>query len=645
MCGIAGFWGRCAQTKHVARSMADRIAHRGPDSFGEWLDDEAGIALAHRRLSIIDLSEAGHQPMLSRDGRYVLSYNGEIYNHLEIRAEVEADGGMQNWRGHSDTETLLTAISRFGLQGALERSNGMFALALWDRQTRLLHLARDRMGEKPLYYGHQKQSFMFGSELKALTAHPDWEGAVDRDALTLFLRHSAVPAPYSIYRNLKKLPPAHYVTISAGGTEVSEPVCYWSLEAVVTRGQANPLQGTADALTNQLEALLTDAVGIRMAADVPLGAFLSGGIDSSTVVALMQAQSSRPVRTFSIGFNEAGYDEAVHAKAVAAHLGTEHTELYVGPSDALALIPRLSEIWDEPFGDSSQLPTLLVSQMARKHVTVSLSGDGGDELFCGYGRYALGHRIWQKLSMLPKPLRSAAGSVLSHMPVQALQIVNDLMPRRLRHPAFADRLLKLAEVLGYGDGASFYRSLVSHQKDPASLVIGGTEPPTVLTDGALWPRVSDFREQMMYLDTKTYLPDDILTKVDRASMAVGLEARVPLLDNRIVEFAYSLPLAMKLREGQSKWLLRQVLYRHVPRQMMERPKMGFGVPIDQWMRGPLRDWGEALLDEKRLREDGFFDPAPIRRMWDDHKIGTRRWHYNLWDVLMFQAWRDQTKTG
>ena len=643
MCGITGFWGKCDHANQVARTMANRIAHRGPDSFGEWLDGEAGIALSHRRLSIIDLSEAGHQPMHSRDGRYVLSYNGEIYNHMDIRAEIATASGPQNWRGHSDTETLLAAISLFGLQGALERCNGMFAFALWDRQTRLLHLARDRMGEKPLYYGHQKQSFMFGSELKALTAHPDWQGAVDRDALTLFLRHNAVPAPYSIYQNLKKLPPAHYVTISAGGAAVSEPVCYWSLEDVVARGQSKPLQGTAEALTDQLEALLTDAIGIRMAADVPLGAFLSGGIDSSTVVALMQAQSSRPVRTFSIGFDEAGYNEAQHAKAVAAHLGTEHTELYVRPEDVLALIPRLPEIWDEPFADSSQLPTLLVSQMARQHVTVSLSGDGGDELFCGYGRYALGYRIWQKLSVFPKPVRSAVGAVLSHMPVQALQKVNDLLPGRLRQPAFGDRLLKLAEVLGYGDGASFYRSLVSHQKDPATIVIGGTEPPTVLTDRTLWPKVSDFREQMMYLDAKTYLPDDILTKVDRASMAVSLEARVPLLDHRVVEFAYALPLAMKLRDGQSKWLLRQVLYRHVPRQIMDRPKMGFGVPIEHWLRGPLRDWGEALLDEKRLREESFFDPAPIRRMWDEHQKGTRRWHYYLWDVLMFQAWLDQTK--
>lgn len=643
MCGIAGFWGKCAHAEQVARAMSNRIAHRGPDSFGEWVDDEAGIALSHRRLSIIDLSEAGHQPMLSRDGRYVLSYNGEIYNHMDIRAELAAACGAQNWRGHSDTETLLAAINQFGLQGALERSNGMFAFALWDRQTHLLHLARDRMGEKPLYYGRQKQSFVFGSELKALTAHPDWQGAVDRDALTLFLRHNAVPAPYSIYQNLKKLPAAHYVTISAGGTAVSEPICYWSLEDVVARGQSKPLQGTAEALTDQLEALLTDAIGMRMAADVPLGAFLSGGIDSSAVVALMQAQSSRPVRTFSIGFHETGYDEAQHAKAVATHLGTDHTELYVGPSDALALIPRLAEIWDEPFADSSQLPTLLVSQMAHQHVTVSLSGDGGDELFCGYGRYALGYRIWQKLAIFPKPVRLAAGAVLSHMPVQALQKVNDLLPGRLRQPAFGDRLLKLAEVLGYGDGASFYGSLVSHHKDPASMVIGGTEPPTVLTDRRLWPAVSDFREQMMYLDTKTYLPDDILTKVDRASMAVGLEARVPLLDHRIVEFACSLPLAWKLRDGQSKWLLRQVLYRHVPRQIMDRPKMGFGVPIDQWLRGPLRDWGEALLDEKRLREESFFDPGPIRRMWDEHQKGTRRWHYYLWDVLMFQAWLDQTK--
>lgn len=644
MCGIAGFWGKCAHADQVARAMGNKIAHRGPDSFGEWCDDAAGVALAHRRLSIIDLSQAGHQPMHSHDGRYVLTYNGEIYNHLAIRSEIAAAGGPQEWRGHSDTETLLAAISQFGLQGALERCNGMFAFALWDRKLHLLHLARDRMGEKPLYYGTQKGSFLFGSELKALMVHPHWQAAIDRNALTLFLRHNAVPAPYSIYQNIKKLPPAHYITVSGMGADISDPICYWSHEDAVTRGQAQPLQGDPAALTNQLEALLTDAVGLRMAADVQLGAFLSGGIDSSTVVALMQAQSPRPVRTFSIGFDEHGYNEAQHAKAVASHLGTEHTELYVRPDDVLALIPRLPEIWDEPFADSSQLPTLLVSQMARAHVTVSLSGDGGDELFCGYTRYSLAQKIWGKIGIIPRPIRAAIGSILARMPVQTLQNLNMLLPNGLRQTALSDRILKLAEVLAYPDGASFYRALVSHQKDPAALVLGGAEPPTLLTDRALWPAFSDLPSHMMYLDAKTYLPDDILTKVDRASMAVSLEARVPLLDHRLVEFAYALPLNMKLRSGQSKWLLRQVLYRHVPPSLMDRPKMGFGVPIEHWLRGPLREWGENLLNEKRLREEGFFNPAPIRDMWTQHQNGTRRWHYYLWDVLMFQAWLERAGT-
>jgi len=642
MCGIVGFWQPGArEIEGTAREMARRISHRGPDSSGEWSDAEVGIVLAHRRLSIVDLSAAGHQPMPSANGRYILSYNGEIYNHSDIRREIDNSPEAPNWRGHSDTETLLEAFSRWGMAATLARLNGMFAFALWDRQDRTLTLARDRMGEKPLFYGRQGDSFLFGSELKALRAHEQWQGEINRNALALFFRHNAVPAPYSIFNSIQKLPPAHYVVVSDGGKTVTAPKCYWSLENVVATGQAQPLSGSDSEMTDRLEALLMDAVGIRMAADVPLGAFLSGGFDSSTVVALMQAQSARPVKTFSIGFEEAGYNEAEHAKAVAAHLGTDHVELYVSSQDALSVIPDLPDMWDEPFADSSQIPTYLVSKLARDHVTVSLSGDGGDELFCGYNRYGFGYSFWKKLSALPAPVRATFAKLLGTLPPAPINGLMGKMPGRLRQSAFGDKLLKLAEVLAYPDGESFYRSLVSHHKNPAELVLGATEPSTILTDRASWPEVSDFRERMMYLDIKTYLHDDILTKVDRASMAVSLESRVPLLDHRLVEFAFSLPMNFKLRKADTKWLLREVLYRHVPRAMMERPKMGFSVPIERWLRGPLRDWAEALLDEKRMREQGYLNPEPIRKMWQEHLSGKRPWHYYLWDVLMFQAWLEK----
>lgn len=642
MCGIAGYWGGVPAETSIAERMARRIETRGPDDTGVWTDDGAGLALAHQRLAILDLSPAGHQPMHSPCGRYALVYNGEIYSHQHLRRELEKEAGAFDWRGHSDTETLLASLRHWGVQGALERVNGMFAFALWDASERTLILARDRMGEKPLYYGRSGDTFLFGSELKALKAHPNWQGDVDRDALALYMRHNYVPAPWSIYRGIAKLPPAHYVVVREDGRDVREPVCYWDLAKVAQQG-VNAPSGKPETLTHELDALLRDAVGRRMAADVPLGAFLSGGYDSTTVAALMQAQSERPVKTFSIGFHEEGYNEAKHAKAVAEHLGTDHTELYVTPEEAMAVIPDLPNIYDEPFSDSSQIPTYLVSQLARQHVTVSLSGDGGDELFYGYGRYFNAERIWGQLSRLPLPLRRLAAAGVARAPGRALEKAMGVLPKRLRINHLGDRLPKLAEILAHPRGEAFYRELVSHAKQPDQLVLDAKEPNTILSRLDRLPDLPGLREQMMYLDQMTYLPDDILTKVDRASMAVSLEARVPLLDHRLVEFAWGISTEYKYRDGKGKgkWLLRQVLYRYVPQELMDRPKMGFGVPIEHWLRGPLREWAEELLDERRLREEGYFDPAPIRKMWQEHISGKRRWHYYLWDVLMFQAWLEK----
>lgn len=642
MCGITGYWDKRGASTTVVENMALNIQHRGPDGAGVWLNKKGDLAMAHRRLAIIDLSPAGHQPMTSPCGRFTLVFNGEIYNHPELRADLEREGGNFNWRGHSDTETLLAALRHWGLEGALKRLNGMFAFALWDSLEETLFLARDRMGEKPLYYGHSGSCFLFGSELKGFKANPHWQAEIDRDALSLYMRHNTVPTPWSIYKGIKKLPPAHFVEIRNAGAQVSDPRCYWNLAEIAEPGAESPNQDAAT-LTDELDLLLRDAVKSRMAADVPLGAFLSGGFDSTMVAALMQAQSSKPIKTFTIGFNEQAFNEAVHARAVAKQLGTEHTELYVSPEESMAVIPKLPTIWDEPFSDSSQIPTLLVSELARKHVTVSLSGDGGDELFCGYNRYTLGYQIWSKLQFLPALIRQPMGALLQVFPGAPLEFLLSFLPKRFQIPHLADRLPKLGGVVKEKSAESYYKNLVSHWEKPDQLVKGATEPKTLFNCPEKIPAFTDFREQMMYLDSLTYLPDDILTKVDRASMAVSLEARVPLLDHRLVEFAWKVPLSMKFKDGKGKWLLREVLYRYVPRELMERPKMGFGVPIEHWLQGPLRDWAESLLDEQRLLEEGFFHPAPIRKLWQEHVNDRRRWHYHLWDVLKFQAWLEENR--
>ncbi|MBF0381999.1 MAG: asparagine synthase (glutamine-hydrolyzing) [Magnetococcales bacterium] len=648
MCGITGFLDpSCSRNNYhlqaTAKAMANCIANRGPDDSGEWVDETFGVALAHRRLSIIDLSPLGHQPMVSQSGRYIVVYNGEIYNFPELRKELSELGCI--FRGHSDTEIMLAAIETWGLTVSINKFIGMFAFALWDQDRAILHLVRDRLGIKPLYYGWVDGCFVFASELKSLKGFSDKKLPINRDALALYMRHNYVPAPHSIFKNIYKLLPGNILTIDSKQSDIEPKITnYWSAKDIVYGGLDNQFSGSDNEAIKSLEKILGDAVAIRMVADVDLGAFLSGGYDSSLVVALMQARSERKVKTFSIGFNEDAYNEAHFAKEVARHLGTQHTELYITPQEAMGVIPQLPTLYDEPFSDSSQIPTFLVSQLARKHVTVSLSGDGGDELFAGYHRYDTGERIWNKFGWLHPSIRSSLAAMMGYPSTQTYDkifgLLNPLLPQQIAQKITGDRVHKLGEILQIKTRQDFYRRLVSHWKDPLKIVKDSHEPLSAFSDPTRQADLDDFTQYMMYTDLISYLPDDILTKVDRASMGVGLEARVPILDHRVVEFAWSLPQHMKCRDGQSKWILRQLLYKHVPQKIMERPKMGFGVPIDHWLKGPLRDWGENLLDEKRLEEDGYFDPKPIREKWLEHQKGTRRWHYYLWDVLMFQAWQD-----
>jgi asparagine synthase (glutamine-hydrolysing) len=637
---MAGLWDiKAAASREelcrVARRMADAMTHRGPDDSGAWADARAGIALGFRRLAIIDLSPAGHQPMTSATGRYVMVFNGEVYNHAELRAEVAAEGRAPvAFRGHSDTEAMLAAIEAWGLNAAVRRFIGMFAIALWDREERALRLVRDRLGIKPLYYGRAGGAFLFGSELKALRAYPGFDAGLSREALALFLRYAYVPAPHSIYDGIRKLPPGNIATLTA---DAAEPTLtpYWSVAEVVARGLNAPFPGTEAEAVDAVDALVRDSVFRRMAADVPLGAFLSGGIDSSLVVAAMQAQRSRPVKTFSIGFTEEQWNEAPFARAVADHLGTDHHELIVTPGQAMEVVPRLPEMFDEPFADPSQIPTFLVSELARRHVTVALSGDGGDEMFAGYYAYGLAEQIRGIRRRLPGGLSRMAAKTLTTLPAGAFSGLRG--PGR--EPLSSDRLRKLADALPFADTpASLHRHLMSHWRDPADLVAGGVSEPRSAFDAPPPGGLHDV-SLAMYLDGITYLPDDILTKVDRASMAVSLEARVPLLDHRLVEMAWSLPLAFKRGDGHTKRVLRRALERYVPASLFDRPKRGFGVPVDAWLRGPLRDWAEELLSERRLRSEGYLNPGPIRARWEEHLSGRRNWPGPLWAVLMFQQWR------
>jgi asparagine synthase (glutamine-hydrolysing) len=606
--------------------MADTLTHRGPDDSGAWADSAAGIALGHRRLSIIDLSAAGHQPMLSGNGRFVVSYNGEIYNHGDLRKELEAQGAV--FRGHSDTEVIVEGFAQWGIPETLARLIGMFALAVWDRETRSLTLIRDRLGIKPLYWGQFGGTFVFGSELRAIRAHPRAATTINRTAVVDLVRHGYVTGSHSIYNEVERIPPGSMLTIALDGAHTSTR--YWTVQGASPESEEAP-----EAVRERIETLLGDAVKRRMVADVPLGAFLSGGIDSSAVTALMQAQSGRPIKTFTVGFGQQDYDEAAHAREVSKHLGTDHTEIRFDADEGAALIPRLPEMYDEPFADSSQIPTFLVSQVARRDVTVALSGDGGDEVFAGYTRHQLASR-WSRISNMPSPLRRAVGGALRSVPPATLDRLMGVLPANRRPPQAGMRLHKLGAVLGASSLESIYDSLTSY----GDHFVLGADPPagarggSVTGDPVLW---------MQTHDLNGYLPDDVLTKVDRASMAVGLEVRVPILDHRVVEALWSLPTNLKIRAGTSKWLLREILHRHVPRALFDRPKQGFAVPVTRWLRGPLREWAEAQLSEDRLRHEGIFDTATVRRLWAAHLAGRVDHSGALWATLMFQAWHEHMR--
>ncbi len=618
--------------------MARALRHRGPDGSGVWCDPESGVALGHRRLAILDLSSAGGQPMHSRDGRFTLTFNGEIYNHLEIRRALERTGRAPDWTGHSDTETMVASFVEWGVEGAVGLFSGMFAFAVWDAHERSLHLARDRIGEKPLYYGWLGDSFVFGSELKALREHPQWDCELNRDALCLFMRHNYVPAPYTIYSGISKLLPGCLLRLEPRGKSVVRST-YWAVQDVIAQGVDAAFAGTADEAVEELDRLLIEATGEQMISDVPLGAFLSGGIDSSLVAALMQSHSTKPIRTFTVGFSERGYDEAGHARLVAAHLGTEHTELYVTAEDALNVVPELPTLYDEPFADSSQIPTFLVAKLARQSVTVALSGDGGDELFGGYDRYKVAINLAARRDRVPRLLRSAMRRAIEARGASQwdnlLSPISSILGGRWQAPG--DKLLKKATLLG-SDRYSLYRMLMSHWERPEEIVLGAAEPPTVFTDPRRRPKADSYTELMMAVDCLSYLPDDILVKVDRAAMGVSLETRLPLLNRRVVEFAWSLPAAIKFRGGVGKWMLREALYKRVPRKLVDRPKMGFAVPIGAWLRGPLRGWAEALLEPGLLRRQGLFDPEAISRKWHQHATGEGDATDLLWSALMFQSW-------
>ena len=651
MCGFCGFVGFRNMTTDTViqtiKTMSATISHRGPDDSGVWCDQETEIVFGHQRLAIQDLSKAGGQPMLSNNGRYVIVFNGEIYNHKGLRAEISktysANKVNQRWHGHSDTETLLACFEAWGVKDTLNKLSGMFAFALWDKEEKTLYLSRDRFGEKPLYYGFQNGVFLFSSELKALRKHPSFEGVINRKAVALQMRYNYIPTPFCVYENIYKLEPGKLMIVKDGAIARIEN--FWSADDAVINGKRNPFSGSELEAVSELDALLTNSVQEQMISDLEVGAFLSGGIDSSLIAAIMQKNSTKKVKTFSIGFEENGFDESPYAKTIAQHIGSSHSELYVSAADALNVIPKLPEIYDEPFSDSSQIPTFLVSKLAKSKVTVALSGDAGDELFCGYNRYLFTEKLFRRLEPMPYSLRLLTAYLLENTPAMAVNSICNSVSTLFsgsRIPAnMGDKLLKSTHLLRSAALEDVYGKLISHWPNPEDVVLGCEHfNSDGLTENQAYQNISNI-EKMMLLDTKNYLPDDILVKVDRAAMSVSLETRIPFLNKGVFEFAWSLPQSMKVKNGESKWVLRQLLKHYIPGELFERPKMGFGIPIGQWLRGPLRDWAEGLLCENRLRAEGILEPNAIRKKWAQHVSGRQSHQYQIWNVLMFQAWLEQ----
>jgi asparagine synthase (glutamine-hydrolysing) len=641
MCGIAGHIDGAGRrsgdaNRRLARVMADAIRHRGPDASGVWGDENAGVYLGHRRLAIVDLTEAGAQPMATPDGSCHLSYNGEVYNAHALRPELERAGYV--FKGHSDTEVVLYGCHHWGVAETARRIWGMFAFAYWDGRERRLWLVRDRLGKKPVYWMNRGGSFAFASELRPMLLHPEAPSEIDRASVAEYLRTAYVAAPHSIYAEIHKLEPGALLTYAPGSGDLRTER-YWDLEQEVQRAHADPFGGTPDEAVAEAEALLADATKIRLMSDVPLGAFLSGGIDSSVVTAMMSQAGGSAVRTFSIGYRSADYDESADAARVAAHLGTDHTTFMLEPEDGLAVVPQLPAIFDEPFADSSQIPTYLVSKLARRHVTVALTGDGGDEVFAGYNRHAAAGGLLGRLGRLPRPIRSAMARSMTALSPSRWDKLSRIVPRRMRPRMMGDKMHKLAPLLTLG-GRDQYRRVSSLWHDPAAIMTEGAERPNIIDEARLEGLLRDRVEEFRFLDLMTYLPGDILTKVDRASMAVSLETRAPLLDHRLVEFGFRLPSSLHLHGGQTKWVLRQILGRHVPEALWNRPKMGFGIPIDRWLRGELRDWAEDLLSTGKLEAHGLVRPQPVRDLWRQHLSGRVNAQHQIWPVLMLSAWMD-----